>query len=179
MAHATAPAHNGARSARAAVTAHGLCTQCCYMYDMYTRTLCHPYVPCTCGRSCTLMYHVRADALTPLYHVRVDALTLVLCTRGRSYRPCTVYARTLRGVTMYLCTVCAHRIPVSAYGVPCMRRGSPFSMGSTVRDDPRRSGHLRGALYAFQMTGKILAPLEAANSISRSRDLGRRCTNVG
>ena len=48
-----------------------------------------------------------------------------------------------------------------------MRRGAPFSMGSTVRDDPRRFGHLRDALYAFRMTEKILAPLGTANSISR------------
>ena len=38
-----------------------------------------------------------------------------------------------------------------------MRRGSPFSMGSTVRDDPRRSENLRrDALYALLMTKKIL-----------------------
>ena len=52
-----------------------------------------------------------------------------------------------------------------------MRRGAPFSMGSTVRDDPRRFGHLRDALYAFRME-KILAPLGTAVS-ARVRTRGR------
>ena len=53
-----------------------------------------------------------------------------------------------------------------------MRRGAPFSMGSTVRDDPRRSGHLRGALYASRMTGKNLGSTQ-----DRQLDLARsRCT---
>ena len=52
-----------------------------------------------------------------------------------------------------------------------MRRGAPFSMVSTVRDDPRRSGYLRNALYAIRMTKKILAL-----SWNRQLDLARsRC----
>ena len=37
-----------------------------------------------------------------------------------------------------------------------MRRGAPSSMVSTVRDDPRRSGYLRDALYTLRITKKIL-----------------------
>ena len=53
-----------------------------------------------------------------------------------------------------------------------MRRGAPFSMVSTVRDDPRRSGYLRDVLYTLRVTKKILARLRTAISISR--DLGAR-----
>ena len=51
-----------------------------------------------------------------------------------------------------------------------MRRGAPFSMVSTVRDDPRRSGYLRGILYTLRVTKKILARLRTAKSISRDLD---------
>ena len=53
-----------------------------------------------------------------------------------------------------------------------MRRGAPFSMVSTVRDDPRRSGYLRDVLYTLRVTKKILSRLRTAKSISR--DLGAR-----
>ena len=55
---------------------------------------------------------------------------------------------------------------------PCeaMRRGAPFSMVSTVRDDPRRCGYLRDVLYTLRVTKKILARLRTAISISS--DLG-------
>ena len=52
-------------------------------------------------------------------------------------------------------SICAHRIP-RIRGVPCMRRGSPFSMGSTVRDDPRRSGYLQDEFYAAPGTDPTL-----------------------
>ena len=60
---------------------------------------------------------------------------------------------------------------------PCeaMRHGAPFSMVSTVRDDPGRCGYLRDVLYTLRVTKKILARLRTAKSISR--DLGGRCTN--
>ena len=52
------------------------------------------------------------------------------------------------------------------------RRGVPFSMVSTVRDDPRRCGYFRDTLYTLRVTRKILARLRTAISISR--DLGAR-----
>ena len=55
---------------------------------------------------------------------------------------------------------------------PCeaMRRRAPFSMVSTVRDDPRRCGYLRDTLYTLRVTKKILARLRTAKSISRDLD---------
>ena len=55
-----------------------------------------------------------------------------------------------------------------------MRRGAPFSMVSTVRDDPRRSGYLQDVLYTLRVTKKILARLRTAKSIFILRDLGAR-----
>ena len=60
-----------------------------------------------------------------------------------------------------------------------MRRGSPFSMVSTVHDDPRRSGLLQDALYAFRMTEKILTPLGTLNLLLHASPRGPRVTTPG
>jgi hypothetical protein len=59
-----------------------------------------------------------------------------------------------------------------------MRRAVPFSMVSTVRDDPRRSGYRRDVIYATRLGGgglldSVLPTRSRAISVHQSREHAR------